>query len=37
MEQPPSVIRPQTALSEREQMETEVISKVHGIFCWFGG
>lgn len=27
MEAPPPVIRPQTALSERETMETEVISK----------
>lgn len=27
MEAPPPVIRPQTSLSERETMETEVISK----------
>lgn len=28
MEQPPPVIRPQAALSERETMETEVISEL---------
>jgi vacuolar protein sorting-associated protein 1 len=29
MEQPPPVIRPQMALNEREQMETEVISALY--------
>lgn len=27
MDQPPPIIRPQAALSERETMETEVISE----------
>lgn len=31
MEAPPQVIRPQTALSERETMETEVISEFIGL------
>jgi len=33
MDQPPQVIRPQTALNEREQMETEVIKMlIHSYF-----
>jgi dynamin 1-like protein len=33
MEAPPPVIKPQTALSERETMETEVISELQITLC----
>jgi hypothetical protein len=33
MEAPPAIIKPQAALSERETMETEVISCVGSLIC----